>query len=59
MQSSTGHDKISIEIIKLFGEHILKPTEHIINNVIDTCEVPDIFKLSIIHPIFIKEIQII
>jgi len=53
-----GHDKISTEIIKLFDEITLNLFIHIINNIIYTCEKPNILKLTIINPINKKEMKI-
>ena len=47
-----GHDEISIRMIKICDEALVKPLSLIYNNCIDTGVFPDIWKKSNIVPVY-------
>lgn len=50
--SSPGKDGITVKTLKLISNHIGKPIAHIINLIFKNADIPEVFKESIVVPIY-------
>lgn len=50
--SSPGYDKITVDLLKILSDHLLKPITHIINTSFENGKFPSNYKTTIVTPIF-------